>query len=147
MPTTTLTTASVTSSTNRTRFYTEPPYASVLSLAFVCKNRSGEIPVRSMVLHARRTQLERRHSPPQSRTARTYSSISSTVNARGSDVLLSFLVFGGIGIGLGATCGWPTFCRTSGSAARLRTHSWRYMNDPFSCTASAICSKKGVEKC
>ena len=147
---TALTTASVTSSTNRTRFCTEPPYASILLLAFVCRNWSGRYPFAAWISTP---------SNPARRTAFsaavayscTYSLISSTINARGSGggdrvLLLSVLV--GSGIGLGATSGWPpSFCRTSGSAARPSAHSWRYMNDPFWCTASTICSKLGVQTC
>jgi len=125
-----LTIAPATSSTNRARFRTEPPYSSVLVFEFVCINWSGRYPFAAWISTP---------SNPAPRTAfsaavaysRTYSLISSTVSARGiggggdvDDVLSSAFV--GSGIGLGATSGYPPFsCRIFGFAARPRATSWR----------------------
>src|SRR5712691_7701290 len=77
-----LTIPPATSSTNRARFRTEPPYSSVLEFEFVCINWSGRYTFAAWISTP---------SNPARRTAfsaavaysRTYSLISSTVSARG----------------------------------------------------------------
>ena len=95
---TALMTASMTSSTNRTRFCTAIPIRTVVGVRLQKTDRGDSHSRRGSP--RRRTQPEGRRFLPRSRRAArcTYSSISSTVNAHGS-VSSSFLVLGGSGLG------------------------------------------------